>query len=47
MCGREEEGGGEMEVMGGGEVRRGRREWWVRGVEREVQWEEAERGRSK
>ena len=39
MCGREEEGGGE--------VRRGRREWWVRGVEREVQWEEAERGRSK
>ena len=25
----------------------GRRKRWVRGVEREVQWEEAERGRSK
>ena len=35
MCGREEEGGGG--------VRRGRRKRWGRGMEREVEWEEAER----
>ena len=35
---------GEGREKEGGEVGRERREWWVRGVEREVEWE---RGKNK